>query len=107
MYGHWTALQDPADRRIDNPRAIALARSFIYSQTMSKRFRVVGINFDHFHMGDLLRMVFDHPDAEIAGISDEQPERLVDAKRNFGLGDDRVFTDYRKCLERTKPDLAI
>jgi predicted dehydrogenase len=74
---------------------------------MSKRFRVVGINFDHFHMGDLLRMVHDHPDAEIAGICDEQPERMTEAARNFGLGEDRVFTDYRACLEKTKPDLAI
>ncbi|MHA3772018.1 Gfo/Idh/MocA family protein [Verrucomicrobiota bacterium sgz303538] len=74
---------------------------------MSKRFRVVGINFDHFHMGDLLRMVFDHPEAEIAGISDEQPERMECAARNFGLGADRVFTDYRECLEKTKPDLVI
>ena len=65
---------------------------------MSKRFRVVGINFDHFHMGDLLREVFDHPNAEIAGICDEQPQRMVEAKRNFGLRDDQVFPDYRKCL---------
>jgi predicted NBD/HSP70 family sugar kinase len=26
-----------------------------------KRMRVAGINFDHFHMGDLLRMVANHP----------------------------------------------
>jgi len=33
--------------------------------------RVAGINFDHFHMGDLLRMVANHPEAEIVGICDE------------------------------------
>ncbi|RYD84303.1 MAG: Gfo/Idh/MocA family oxidoreductase [Verrucomicrobiaceae bacterium] len=74
---------------------------------MSKRFRVVGINFDHFHMGDLLRMIFDHPEAEIAGICDEQPERMQSAIQNFGLGSERVFTDYRQCLETTKPDLVV
>lgn len=74
---------------------------------MNKRFRVAGINFDHFHMGDLLRMVAEHPDAEIVGISDEQPERMQEASRNFGLGEDKVFTDYRACLEKTKPDLVI
>ena len=31
--------------------------------------RFVGINFDHMHMGDLLRMVFDHPQAEIVGFA--------------------------------------
>ena len=72
-----------------------------------KTWRIAGINFDHFHMGDLLRYVHEHPRAEIVGISDEQAERLVDAKRNFHLSDSQVFTDYRQCLEQTKPDLVI
>lgn len=74
---------------------------------MPKHFRIVGINFDHFHMGDLLRMAAEHPAAEIAGICDEQPARMQEAIRKFGLSPDRVFTDYNECLERTKPDLAI
>ena len=49
---------------------------------MSKRFRIVGINFDHFHMGDLLRMTFEHPSAEIVGICDEQPARMEAASRS-------------------------
>lgn len=72
-----------------------------------KKWRIAGINFDHFHMGDLLRQVQEHPDAEIAGISDERPERMAEAARNFGLSPDRVFTDYRACLERTKPDIVV
>ncbi|WP_218280691.1 Gfo/Idh/MocA family protein [Verrucomicrobium spinosum] len=72
-----------------------------------KTWRIAGINFDHFHMGDLLRMVHEHPSAEIVAISDEQPERLVVATRNFGLGEGQVFTDYRACLEQTRPDLVI
>ncbi len=69
--------------------------------------RVAGINFDHFHMGDLLREVFDHPNAEIVGVSDLYPERMQSAKQNFGLSDNQVFTDYKACLEQTKPDLVI
>ena len=38
-----------------------------------KRWRIAGINFDHFHMGDLLRQTSEHPNAEIVGISDEKP----------------------------------
>ncbi|CAN5737525.1 Gfo/Idh/MocA family oxidoreductase [soil metagenome] len=72
-----------------------------------KKWRIAGINFDHFHMGDLLRMVHEHPDAELVGISDEFPERMVSAAKNFGLSPDQVFTDYRACLEQTKPDLVI
>lgn len=72
-----------------------------------KTWKVAGINFDHFHMGDLLRMAHDHPAAEIVGISDETPERMAGAAANFGLPADRVFTDYRRCLEQTRPDLVI
>ncbi|MFN0120689.1 MAG: Gfo/Idh/MocA family protein [Blastocatellia bacterium] len=69
--------------------------------------KIAGINFDHFHMGDLLRMADDHPFAEIVGICDETPARMQEAARNFAISDDRVFTDYRECLERTRPDVVI
>ena len=72
-----------------------------------KRYRIAGINFDHFHMGDLLRQTFEHPQAEIVGICDEQPARMAEAARNFGLSPDQVFTDHRACLEKTKPDLVV
>lgn len=70
-------------------------------------FKIAGINFDHMHMGDLLRMVHDHPDAEIVGICDDQPARMQGAVSNFGIPADRVFTDHRACLEQTRPDLVI
>src|SRR6476646_259079 len=73
---------------------------------MSK-WRVAGINFDHMHMGDLLREVFNHPDAEIAGICDKSRDRMTPAITNFNIPDDHVFTDLDECLERTKPDLAL
>ena len=69
--------------------------------------KIAGINFDHFHMGDLLRYAFDHPTAEIVGIGDEQPERMQSAAKNFGIPQNRVYTDYRQCLEETKPDIVI
>lgn len=69
--------------------------------------KIAGINFDHFHMGDLLRMAHEHPHAEIAGICDEDPARMQEAVRNFGIPPERVFTDVRQCLETTKPDIAI
>jgi predicted dehydrogenase len=72
-----------------------------------KPWRIAGINFDHFHMGDLLRQTAEHPNAEIVGISDEKPERMIDAARKFSLNDDQVFTDHRACLEKTKPDIVI
>lgn len=72
-----------------------------------KRWRIAGINFDHFHMGDLLRQAFEHEAVELVGISDEQPERMRSAAAQFGLSSDQVFTDYRRCLETTRPDIVL
>src|SRR5712692_115484 len=69
--------------------------------------RIAGINFDHMHMGDLLRQTYEHPEAEIAGISDEDPARMERAAANFAIPASRVFTDYRRCLEETRPDIVV
>ncbi len=74
---------------------------------MKKRWRVAAVNFDHFHMGDLLRMVWEHPEAEIVGICDEHPSRMQQAITNFQIPAERVFTDHQQCLEKTAPDLVI
>src|SRR4051812_41724113 len=75
-------------RTIRTPAAFRAGESVCSRQTetcalmvpaMSRRFRIAGINFDHFHMGDLLRMVHDHPEAEIVGICDENSERMREA----------------------------
>ena len=71
------------------------------------KLRVAGINFDHMHMGDLLRMVAEHPHTEIAGICDEQPARMQMAIRNFGIPPERVFKDVDLCLEKSRPDFVI
>jgi predicted dehydrogenase len=72
-----------------------------------KRWKVVGINFDHFHMGDLLRYAHEHPQVEVVGISDEQAPRMEEAVSKLGIARELVFTDYRACLEKTKPDIAL
>jgi glucose-fructose oxidoreductase len=59
------------------------------------------------HMGDLLRMVAGHPEAEIAGVCDEDPARMRASVENFRIPSDRIFQDLDECLERTRPDLVI
>jgi predicted dehydrogenase len=73
----------------------------------SRKWRVVGVNFDHMHMGDLLREVHEHPDAEIAGICDKDPARISRARDTFGISAERVFTDVRSCMSACNPDLVI
>ena len=72
-----------------------------------KTWKITGINFDHFHMGDLLRQVHEHPNAEIVGICDEQPERMKEAIENFGLKETQVFTDVDACMKACEPDMVI
>ncbi len=74
---------------------------------VSKRWRVVGINFDHMHMGDLLREVHEHPDAEIAGICDRDRARMKRAIAAFGIPPERVFSDVGTCITACRPDLVI
>ena len=71
------------------------------------KIRVAGINFDHFHMGDLLRMAIEHPQIEVVGVCDDDPVRMRDAVRNFGIPEERVFTDVDACLEKSRPDFVI
>ncbi len=72
-----------------------------------KKLKVVGLNFDHMHMGDLLRLCHDHPGVEIVGICDEHPARMQAVITNFRIPPDRVFTDPHRCLATTQPDFVV
>lgn len=72
-----------------------------------KRWKVIGVNFDHFHMTDNLAMASQHPDVDIVGICDTRPERLRAAQTQFQLPDRSVFTDYQACLASTAPDIVL
>ena len=74
---------------------------------MSKTWRIAGIDFEHMHMGDNLRMAFENPNVEIVGICDPNPEKMTQSIDNFGLSADAVFTDYRSCMESTRPDIVL
>jgi glucose-fructose oxidoreductase len=75
---------------------------------MSARiWKIAGISFDHMHMGDLLRMVANHPRAQIVALCDERPEQMETAAANFQVPPERRFTDYRLCLEQSRPDICI
>ena len=74
---------------------------------MSQSVRFVGINFDHMHIGDLLRQVNEHPCAEIAGICDSDPTRMESTIKALGIPAEKVFTDVTACLEKCRADAAI
>ena len=74
---------------------------------MSTPLRVVGINFDHMHMGDLLRQVHADAQTEIVGVWHHQREQPVQVLDRLGLSHELIFDDLDACIERTRPDLAI
>ncbi len=72
--------------------------------------KIAGLSFDHMHMGDLLRQVHEHPDAQIVGIADDNPlnaENVAKTVENFSIPAERVYADYRRCLEETRPEMVI
>lgn len=71
------------------------------------KWRIAGINFEHMHMGDDLRMAFSHPNVDIVGVCDEHPERMATSIKNFSIPASQVYTDYRKCIEETRPDIVL
>ncbi|HVG47303.1 MAG TPA: Gfo/Idh/MocA family oxidoreductase [Rubellimicrobium sp.] len=70
-------------------------------------YRIAGISFDHMHMGDLLRMVQEHPEAEIAGVFDPTRARMQGVVEALAIPEDRIFTDLEACLDAVQPDIAI
>ena len=72
---------------------------------------VAGINFAHFHMGDQLALVEEHPDAELVAICDEDPKSatlpLGATADEFDLDEDRVYTDHERCLADRDVDLVV
>ena len=48
-----------------------------------RTWRVAGINFDHAHMGDLLREVHEHTRAEIVGICHADTKRMAAARKDL------------------------
>ena len=72
-----------------------------------RKWRVVGLSFEHAHIGDLLREVYEHPNAEIAGVWDNDTARMAEAIANFSIPKDRVYRDIAQCVREAHPDLAI
>jgi predicted dehydrogenase len=75
--------------------------------TTRKKWRVAGINFDFRHMDHLLAATTQTPRAEIVGISHHDPAEMQDAIQANGIPADRVFTDWRQCIEQTQPDVVL
>lgn len=69
--------------------------------------RLVGINFDHMHMGDLLRYGLEHPNVEIVGVWDTRRDRPEEVLNRLGLSHDLIYDDFDACMTQSRPDAAV
>jgi len=58
------------------------------------------------HTGEILRPLPRLPDVELVAVADEDEKALAAAARNPRLKAARVYTDYRRLLEREQLDVA-
>ncbi len=75
--------------------------------TARKTWRIAGINFDFRHMDQLLAYTSKTARAELVGISHHDPREMQDAIKANGIPADRVFTDWKQCIEQTRPDVVL
>src|SRR5262249_9531071 len=81
-HSEWRAAACQFSQSEGAPRRIAIRAGDLFTDRRlaliiaAQLMKIVGINFDHMHMGDLLRMAHEHPRAEIVGVCDEAPERM-------------------------------
>lgn len=69
--------------------------------------RVIGVNFDHMHMGDLLRQAHENPNVEVVGVQDAEADRVYPVLDRIGLDRSLLSSGLDELIESTKPDLAI
>jgi predicted dehydrogenase len=68
--------------------------------------RVVGVGFDHMHIGDQLKTAMDHPCVEVVGAFDASRGRMESVLNDLGL-DVLATDDLDELIAATKPDIAF
>ncbi len=58
-------------------------------------------------MDHLLGCVHRESNAELVGISHHDPAEMEDVIKACSVPAERVFTDWRQCIETTKPDVVV
>ncbi len=69
--------------------------------------RIVGIDFDHMHMGDMLRLVCDHSDAEVVGVWHSDSDKPREVLQRLNLPTSLRFDTWEDCLSVAQPTAAI
>lgn len=73
---------------------------------MAQAYRVIGVGFDHMHIGDQLRTAMRHPLAEAVGVYDAQPSRAKAVLDELGI-DVPIQRSMPDLIEQVHPDIAF
>lgn len=73
---------------------------------MRPPFRVIGVGFDHMHIGDQLRTALEHPQAELVGVTGGDAARVDAVCGDLGLDLD-ADEDLDQLVARANPEIAF
>jgi len=79
-----------------------LSCSFLTAQ---EPYKIAVIGLVHSHAWGRLRTMVQGKSAQLVGVAEPNEELRAEAKK-AGVADDLLFTDYRKMLEQTKPNIV-
>lgn len=72
---------------------------------MEKKFRVGIVGLEHGHVWGIVRQFLEHPNAQVVGIAETEPELIQQAKNQFGI---TAFYESAEALfDSAKPDIAV
>lgn len=74
---------------------------------MNRQWKIAGINFDFRHMDHLLGFAHAAENAEICGIWHTDRKEMEDVISSCRLGPEKVFADWRECIDESDPDLVV
>lgn len=76
---------------------------------MTGPLRVIGVGFDHMHIGDQLQTAIDHPETEVVGLIGDDLVRVNDVARSLGLHVPSFgsLKDLNALLAATDPHIAF
>ncbi len=70
-----------------------------------KQYKIAVVGLVHSHVWGHLRDMVKNDPAELVGVA-EPVQELIDEAKKLGVADKLIFTDYKKMLDETKPDIV-
>lgn len=72
-----------------------------------RRYRVCGVGFDHMHIGDQLQVALEHPQTEVVGVHDPQPDKMNQVCNDIGVPASLRYNDVDAMMAAGRPDMVF